>query len=81
MPIKDKPGAYEVDWAWMPFIIAANADLIAEVDKKLAEEFSGKNPTPDIEDKMHEMVLDLICEKYKFEGLRDYLAGVTKVKL
>jgi hypothetical protein len=77
-PIKDKPGAWEVAWTWLPFFLAADRDLIRAVDKTMAEEFAGKAPA---EEAMDQRVKILILTKYPIVGLAELLESYRHVNL
>ena len=50
-----------------------------EIEKVLSTEFQGKPLNDDTLDDMHERVLDIVCQKHKISGLRDYLDSLKYV--
>jgi hypothetical protein len=76
---------FEVAWTWVPFFIADDRELIKSADTELRELFSGKEflATSQSEDelmlRMHEAVIDMVCEKYPMKGLRQYLEAICEV--
>jgi hypothetical protein len=82
---KKRSGTMAVAWTWLPFFIAADSALIESVDAKMKEMFMGKEflATSPSEDAlmltMHDAVIDMVCEKYPFSGLRKYLEAICEV--
>lgn len=77
---KDKPGTMEVAWTWMPFFIAADNELIKDVDRKMSEMFKGSTPEKNTLKVMHAWVIRIVTDKYRIPGLKEYLYAIEKVK-
>ena len=78
---KTGPGKVGLATLWLPGFVAYDARLLADIEKKLAPEFVGKELTDEVLDHAHERVVDLICEKHAaIVGLRDYLDAVKFVE-
>lgn len=75
---KQHEGKWEVAWMWLPHFLAADRSLHKYVDKKMTEAFKGtvldEGSLHHLE-QMHQMVVDLILEKYPIQGLRRFLDG------
>lgn len=80
---RKKPGKLEVAWTWFPFFIAADSDLIESVDTRMTEMFSGQDlrchDVGALMLRMHNEVLDMVCARYQFKGLRKYLEAICEV--
>jgi len=78
--VKDKPGVFEVKWTWLPYFLAADAELVRAVDEKLNESFSGAPPSEELMDEIHGTVIDVIMDKYPIPGLSWYLSAIKEVQ-
>lgn len=78
---KDKPGKWGVAWAWLPYFLASDPELIKFVDKEMSTRFGGQEVKTyaDLHE-MHTQVVDLICKRYPIPNLRKYLGSITWVK-
>jgi len=74
------PGKVELSFMWLPTFIGHDTRLKEEIEKQLAPELVGKELTDETLDVAHERVLDIICEKYKITGLRDYIDALKFVE-
>lgn len=73
------PGKVELSFMWLPLFVGQDPSLKKEIEKVLSLEFQGKPLDDEVLDDMHERVLDIVCAKYKFSGLRDYLDSLKYV--
>ena len=74
------PGVLELSYMWLPTFIGLDAILQKQLEETLAKDLSGKEVTEELLDWAHARVMDLICERYPLEGLRDYLDSVKFVR-
>ena len=82
---KEKVGVWAVAWTWLPFFLAADGELVKQVDQELTARFSGqKVETPGerlaLAGRMHEVVIELIIKKYPIPGLDRYLGAIGEVR-
>ena len=70
-------GIWEVKWTWMPAFLAMDTSLVTAVDQHLNELFAGEEP-PD-QEVLEQAVVDLVCEKYTMDGLKEVLVAIRKV--
>lgn len=73
------PGVVELNYMWLPTFLGLDTGLKQYLEEMLAPELLGKELSEDLLDAMNERVMDLICEKYPLEGLRDYLDSIKFV--
>jgi hypothetical protein len=75
-----KDGAAELNWMWLPTFIGQNHLVLRELGNVWDDKFAGKlEHTEQSLDMLHEFTLDWFQEKFKIEGLRAYLAGISNV--
>ncbi len=73
-------GVIDVNYMWMPTFIGMNAQLKAELEQKLNEQFANQALSDGVLDEMHDTIIELLMQKFTFApGLRDYLEAVKHV--
>jgi len=81
---KDRGGKWEVAWMWLPHFLAADQTLHKYVDQKMTEAFKGKQASeaelPKLLEEMHQLVSNLLLEKYPIPGLRRFLEGYIHLR-
>lgn len=73
------PGTIELNYMWLPSFIGMDSNFKRYIEEKLSPELVGKELSDETLDWANERVMDLICERYKFEGFRDYLDSIKFV--
>jgi len=74
-------GVVEVNWMWLPTWIGMNAKLKKEIEDKLKEEVVGRTTGDDDLEAIHGRVLEYLQEKFRIQGLDDYLDGLKFIQL
>jgi hypothetical protein len=69
----------ELNYMWLPTWIGQNAKLKKEMEEHIGPKIVGWELTEQNLDKIHDMVLDYIVEKFPIPGLFDYLDGLKFV--
>ena len=77
--VRTDPGKVELSFMWLPLFVGQDTSLKKEIEKVLSTEFQGKPLNDDTLDDRHERVLDIVCQKHKISGLRDYLDSLKYV--
>jgi hypothetical protein len=77
--IATDPGKVEVNWMWLP-AFCADSRTKKFIEEQLAPRLVGKVLTEEVLDWAHEQVLDILCDRHKIEGLRDYLDSLKFVE-
>jgi hypothetical protein len=77
--VSTEPGVVELNYMWLPTFIGLDNNLKAQLEEKLAPSLVGKELSDDLLDEVSEKAMDLICEHYPLEGLRDYLDAIKFV--
>jgi len=72
--------AVELNFMWLPTWLGQNAKFKQQLEKDLAPKIRGMEMTEPNLDKIHDMVLDYIVEKFPIPGLFDYLDGLKFVR-
>jgi len=65
-----------LNYMWLPTWLGQNAQLKKELEEALSPELRGKEMSDETLDYAHSRVIEVICEKFPLDGLRDYLDGV-----
>jgi hypothetical protein len=76
---KGSPGSLEVAWTWFPYFIAADAQLIKDVDKMLTSKYRARELTDENLYAMGVDVIEAVCGKYDMPGLGDWIRGMEDV--
>lgn len=71
--------AVELNFMWLPTWLGQNAKFKQQLEKDLAPQIQGMALTEENLDKIHDMVLNYIVEKFSIPGLFDYLDGLKFV--
>lgn len=75
------PGVVAFNFMWAPTFLGMGGGLKAELENKLAAKIEGKPMTEETLDMAHDLIVELILEKYPtIEGLRDYLDAIKFVR-
>jgi hypothetical protein len=77
------PGRLEFNWLWAPTWVGMNNQLKGQLERDLGEavRVAGMPATEENLDQIHEVLLDLLVERYpEVPGLRDYLDGIKFVR-
>lgn len=69
----------ELNYIWLPTWIGQNAKLLKEMEESLRPQIVGWELTEENLNKIHDMVLDYLVEKFPIPGLFDYLDGLKFV--
>jgi len=72
--------AVELNFMWLPTWLGQNAKFKQQLERDLAPQIQGMEMTEPNLDKIHDMVLDYIVEKFPIPGLFDYLDGLKFVR-
>lgn len=78
---REKEGALEVAWTWMPFWLASNPKLILDVDSALLERYRGRKLDQGCLEEMGETVIETIISHHPIAGLEGLLRAITGVML
>lgn len=70
-------GIWEVKWTWMPAFLAMDKSLVEAVDQRLNQLFAGGDPP--LPGTLEKTILDVICQKYPMQGLREALQALQQV--
>lgn len=76
---KDSPGNLEVAWTWFPYFIAADTQLIRDVDKMLTGKYRARELSEELLHSMGVDVIEAVCAKYGLPGLGDWIRGMEDV--
>lgn len=76
---RTKPGVVELNWMWAPTFVGLNTILKRELEAKLAPQFRAREMNDETLDELHAAVVDFLCEKFKVDGLREYLDALSCV--
>jgi len=68
--------ALELNFMWLPTWIGESHAIKLDIEKQLGPKLVGKEFTDDVLDEANQMVIDMLCEKFKVPGLRHYLDGI-----
>jgi hypothetical protein len=72
-------GVLELNYMWLPTFLGQNSGLKKYIEEMISPEVVGKTVTTQLMDDVNTRVIDIICEKYPLNGLRDYLDGIKFV--
>jgi len=70
----------ELNYMWLPTFIGQNAAFKKKLEEDLRGQIEGLEITASNLDDINKLVLDYICEMFKFPGLFDYLDGLKFVE-
>lgn len=75
-----KDGAIELNWMWLPTFIGQNFMVLKELEKFWKARFEkGVLFTEENLDEVHQITVDWLCEKFKIEGLKQYIEGLKHI--
>lgn len=73
------PGEVELNYMWLPTFIGMDTNVKKLIEEKVGPELVGKELTEDTLQFAHDLIVDTLCDRYKIEGLRDYLDSIKFV--
>lgn len=71
--------AMELNYMWLPTWLGQNTAFKKELEAALGPELVGRDMDDDSLDWAHGRVIEIICERFPLEGLKDYLDGLKFV--
>lgn len=75
----DDPTRVMVNNMWLPTFVGFNQALLQELEQNLESTFAGRDLNEACLQDMHEFVIDSLCKRFPYEGLRAYLNGIDAV--
>jgi len=76
-----KDGALELNWMWLPTFIGQNYPVMRELEKVWRSQFAGKlKLNEEGLREAHEFTLKWLCDKFKINGLGEYLRAIENVR-
>lgn len=77
--VATNPGTVELNFMWLPTFLGMDVNLKKYIEDEMGPQLQGKELSVETLDWANERIIDLICERYKLDGLRDYLDAVKFV--